>query len=142
MGGDVHRDRLQGLQCRQSYGNTKHMQRLGTAEKGREEDRRPVMITFYNSDEKFNVFRAARLLKNSWKYARIYFKRDDPPLVRKEWDRLWKSAKSLRDSPRSNGLSVRLDYKTRKVMVGETRGDDGRWSGGEARDNWKLPNFH
>ena len=54
-------------------------------------------------------------LKDNELYGRVYVKRDQHPLIRKEWNRLREFAKKENVAPMNVGFDIKVDYEKRAV---------------------------
>ena len=50
------------------------------------------------------------------RFRSIYIKPDEPLAVRKEWKRLRDALKKEKEAPTNQGVEIRLDYKSRKLL--------------------------
>ena len=54
-------------------------------------------------------------LKDNHEYSRVFIKRDQHPLIRKEWNRLREFAKKEKVAPINVGCLIKVDYEKKAV---------------------------
>ena len=54
-------------------------------------------------------------LKDNEQYGRVFIKRDQHPLIRKEWNRLREFAKKEKAAPINVGCTIKVDYVKKAV---------------------------
>ena len=100
-----------------------HVTRLGKKREvpapGADEDRppppRPLLVTFNSVTEVRSVMKETHKLKDHEQYGRVFIKRDQHPLIRKEWNRLREFAKKEKAAPLNVGCTIRVDYEKKAV---------------------------
>lgn len=94
------------------------VQRLGKVEAERN---RPIKVELQDREERDAIIASAKNLKDTSNKEnvtnKIYIKKDQHPLVRKEWQRLYEVQNNERDRPENAGRTIVVDRKTRTVKV-------------------------
>ena len=77
---------------------------------------RPILVTTNTALEAKCVVDGAKNLRNAGdKYKKVFVKREQHPLVRKEWNRLRAVLKRERDAPINAGHEIMIDYKKKEI---------------------------
>lgn len=95
-----------------------NIQRLGTRQGDRS---RPMKVTVLTSAQRNAIIGDAKKLKNRQNFNdifnKIFIKKDQHPLIRQEWKRLYETKKRESENPENFGLTVEIDRKNRTVLV-------------------------
>ena len=54
-------------------------------------------------------------MKNNETFSKVYIKKDEHPLVRKEWNRLRDYARTEKAAPINEGKVIKVDYQKKAV---------------------------
>ena len=77
---------------------------------------RPILVKTNTASDAKCVVDGAKNLKNAGeKYKRVFVKKDQHPLVRKEWNRLREVLKREREAPINVGHEIKIDYKKKEI---------------------------
>ena len=76
---------------------------------------RPMLIALGSSSEVQSILNKRYVLKDSPVYRKVYIKKDEHPLVRKEWNRLRELVHKEKNSPTNQGCTIKLDYRNKTV---------------------------
>lgn len=94
------------------------IERLGREPNGRS---RPIKLILGSQQERDAIVANAKKLKDRQNHDNvtnsIFIKKDQHPLIRQEWRRLYESKKKEIDKPENNGCFVELDRLSRTVKV-------------------------
>ena len=93
------------------------VKRLG--KRSEDENRnRPILVVTGSFDARKKILQKKSTLKNHTdkRFKTIYIKPDEPLAVRKEWKRLRDLMKKEKEAPTNQGVTVKIDYKTRKLL--------------------------
>lgn len=78
---------------------------------------RPILITVSNPQQRDNILKAAKNLKQAGgRMAKVYVKKDTHPAIRKEYARIKKREKEEREKPSNAGTNVEYDWRNRVLM--------------------------
>ena len=80
---------------------------------------RPLLVSLKCESDRKNILTNSSKLKGSELHSTVYVKKDQTPQERKEWARLREVMAREKDRPENAGLTVKMDYRRRCVMVGE-----------------------
>ena len=103
--------------CRVTRLGTKREVPSSGADAGRPPPPRPLLVTLNSATEVRAVMNERHKLKDNELYGRVYVKRDQHPLIRKEWNRLCEFAKKERVAPLMRVLTLRLIMKRELLLV-------------------------
>ena len=93
------------------------VRRLG--KRNEEETRnRPLLVVTKSSESRREILQKKSKLKDhaDERFKTIYIKPDEPLAIRKEWKRLRDALKKEKDAPTNQGIEIKIDYKTRKLL--------------------------
>ena len=76
---------------------------------------RPLLVTLNSAVDVRAVMNGRLNLKNNPTFGRVYIKRDQHPLIRKEWNRLREFAKREKNAPINVGCTIKVDYEKKAV---------------------------
>lgn len=76
---------------------------------------RPILVTLNSTADVRLVLSKAHTLKNDATFSSVYVKKDEHPLVRKEWNRLREVARKEKSAPINVRCTIKLDYKKKAV---------------------------
>ena len=76
---------------------------------------RPLLVTLNSVVDVRAVMNGRLNLKNHRTFGRVYIKRDQHPLIRKEWNRLREFAKREKNAPINVGCTIKVDYEKKAV---------------------------
>ena len=76
---------------------------------------RPLLVTLNTVAEVRAVTSNGYKLKENNAFRKVYLKRDEHPLIRKEWNRLRTFAKKEKDAPINVGCLIKVDYQKKAV---------------------------
>ena len=76
---------------------------------------RPILVTLNSTADVRLVLSKGHTLKNDATFSNVYVKKDEHPLVRKEWNRLREVARKEKSAPINVGCTIKLDYKKKAV---------------------------
>ena len=76
---------------------------------------RPLLVTLSTAADARRVLNKRHALKNNATFAKVYVKKDEHPLVRKEWSRLRAVARKEKAAPINVGCMIKLDYQKKAV---------------------------
>ena len=76
---------------------------------------RPLLVVTKSASEVSTVLRSCRKLKDTENYESVYVKRDEHPLIRKEWGRLRGIARTEKNAPINQGCTIKVDYRLKAV---------------------------
>ena len=79
---------------------------------------RPILVVTDSVDTRKSILKKKSTLKNlaDQRYKTIYIKPDEPLAVRKEWKRLRDLMKKEKEAPFNQGVEIKIDFKTRKLL--------------------------
>lgn len=79
---------------------------------------RPLLVVTDSAAARKKIMEKKSQLKNlaDNRFRSIYIKPDEPLAVRKEWKRLRDALKKEKEAPTNQGVEIRLDYKSRKLL--------------------------
>lgn len=94
------------------------LQRLGQRYPNRN---RPIKVTVKDVETRNKMLEGAKHLKDhntpDSKFNKIFLKKDQHPLVRQEWSRLYETQRQEKDKPENAGKEVMVNRKERTVTV-------------------------
>ena len=123
---DQVKEVLQEMECAQTI--PEKCVRLGKVQdidtqQANEEERprppRPLLVVCKSREERSNVLSKTSKLKLVEKFKKVFVKKDQTPYERKEWGRLKEVLVREKGRPGNQGMNVKIDYRTKCVMVGE-----------------------
>ena len=76
---------------------------------------RPLLVTLNSIVDVRAVTSNGHKLKDNNDFNRVYIKKDEHPLVRKEWNRLRAFARTEKAAPINVACNIRVDYKKKAV---------------------------
>ena len=92
--------------------------RLGQLQTGVNARPRPVKIILKKCEDRKDILRSTKLLKNAGpQYDKVYVSRDSHPAIRKENKRLREVTQEEKERPENQGRTVEYDWKQRCVTV-------------------------
>ena len=94
-------------------------QQTNEEEEERPRPPRPLLVVCKTREERSNVLSKTSKLKLVEKFKKVYVKKDQTPYERKEWGRLKEVLIREKKRPGNQGMNVKIDYRTKSVMVGE-----------------------
>ena len=79
---------------------------------------RPLLVVTDSAAPRKKILEKKSALKNlaDNRFRSIYIKPDEPVAVRIEWKRLRDALKKEKEAPTNQGVEIKLDYKTRKLL--------------------------
>ena len=80
---------------------------------------RPLLVICKSSGDRNKLLTNTNKLKAAEKFKKVFVKKDQTPHERKEWSRLREVLKREKERPQNQGINVKIDYRTKCVMVGE-----------------------
>ena len=82
---------------------------------------RPLLVCLNTTNDARTIIKKSSNLKKSSDFKKVYIKKDEHPLVRKEWRRLRDFARKEKAAPINVGCTIKVDYQRRAVTRdGET----------------------
>ena len=76
---------------------------------------RPLLVTLNSVSEVRAIMNERHKLKDNQQYGRVFIKRDQHPLIRKEWNRLRDFARKEKAAPVNVGCTIKVDYERKAV---------------------------
>ena len=76
---------------------------------------RPLLVSLNTAGDVRTVLTKTYNLKDKNEFRNVYIKRDEHPLVRKEWRRLREFARKERAAPINVEATIKIDYQKRAV---------------------------
>ena len=76
---------------------------------------RPLLVTFNSAADARAVTSSGHKLKQNNVFEKVYLKKDEHPLIRKEWNRLRIFARKEKAAPINIGCTIKVDYKKKAV---------------------------
>ena len=80
---------------------------------------RPLLVVCKSRHDKADILTKTKNLAAVEKFKKVYVKKDQTPHERKEWTRLREILKREKARPTNAGMSVKIDYRSKSVMVGD-----------------------
>ena len=79
---------------------------------------RPLLVVTDSVESRRKILQKKSTLKNQAdeRFKSVYIKPDEPLAVRKEWNRLRDAMKKEKEAPTNQGVEIKIDYKTRKLL--------------------------
>ena len=78
-----------------------------------------LLVICKSSGDRNKLLTNTNKLKSAEKFKKVFVKKDQTPHERKEWSRLREVLKREKERPQNQGINVKIDYRTKCVMVGE-----------------------
>ena len=93
----------------------------------------PLLVTLKCENDRKNILITnSSKLKGSELHSTVYLKKDQTPQERKEWARLREVIAREKGRPENAGLTVKMDYRRRCVLVGDRVIEKGNFRFGPA----------
>ena len=80
---------------------------------------RPLLVVCKSREDRSKLLTNTTKLKLADRFKKVFVKKDQTPYERKEWSRLKEVLKREKERPANTGMNVKIDYRTKCVMVGE-----------------------
>ena len=80
---------------------------------------RPILVTLKSQTDRSDIIKNTHKLKRIESLKTVFIKKDQTPAERKEWARLRTVLTREKDRPENQGFTVKIDYRTRCVKVGD-----------------------
>ena len=80
---------------------------------------RPILVTLKSQTDRSDIIKNTHKLKRIESLKTIFIKKDQTPAERKEWARLRTVYAREKDRPENQGVTVKIDYRTRCIKAGE-----------------------
>ena len=80
---------------------------------------RPLLVVCKARQDTKNILTKTKKLAAIEKFKKVFVKKDQTPYERKEWTRLREVLKREKGRPENAGMNVKIDYRTKSVMVGD-----------------------
>ena len=79
---------------------------------------RPLLVVTDSFESRRKILQKKSKLKNhnDETFKSIYIKPDEPLAIRKEWKRLRDALKKEKEAPTNQGVEIKIDYKSRKLL--------------------------
>ena len=90
-----------------------------TEEERRPQRPRPLLVVCKSRQDKTKILSNTSKLKTVERFKKVFVKKDQTPYERKEWARLREVLSREKTRPDNQGMAIRIDYKTKSVMVGD-----------------------
>ena len=80
---------------------------------------RPLLVICKSREDRSKLLTNTHKLKLVERFKKVFAKKDQTPCERKEWNRLREVLKREKERPQNQGMNVKIDYRTKCVMVGK-----------------------
>ena len=105
---------MEAAECDEEDRSRWSMKRLGQRN---DRNKRPILITVNDQNQRDRILRKARNLKNAQQPAStVYIKKDVHPAVRKETARLRRREREEKEKAENVGVNITYDWKNRVLM--------------------------
>ena len=123
---DQVKEVLHEMQCQDTVpekyvrlGKVPEVTDAATEEEQRPQRPRPLLVVCKSRQDKTKILTNTNKLKTVERFKKVFVKKDQTPYERKEWARLREVLNREKTRPENAGMVVKIDYKSKSVMVGE-----------------------